>query len=156
MTPDEERRFKVVASVALAGAGALTLWALSGTLTVDRFAVVLTVVTAAVPVAYFVFLFSSREVTAEERKGLFAYVWLFLAAAIFWLVYDQAGSALLLFAKNDTDLDVLGFTIPPGWVGNINSLVIILVAPSSRRCSSRRAPGSARRSSSRSAWCSSG
>ncbi|TQS29677.1 peptide MFS transporter [Microbispora sp. KK1-11] len=130
LTPDEERRFKVVAGVSLtAGAGALALWALSGTLTVDRFALVLTVVTAAVPVAYFAFLFSSREVTEEERTGLFAYVWLFLAAAIFWLVYDQAGSALLLFAKNDTDLNVLGFTIPPGWVGNVNSLAIIIVAP---------------------------
>ncbi|MEN3537226.1 oligopeptide:H+ symporter [Microbispora sp. ZYX-F-249] len=130
LTPEEQRRFKLVAGVGLsAGTAALALWALSGTLTVDRFALVLTVVTAAVPIAYFAFLFSSREITAEERTGLFAYVWLFLAAAIFWLVYDQAGSALLLFAKHDTDLDVFGFSIPPGWVGNVNSLAIILVAP---------------------------
>lgn len=130
LTPEEARRFKLVAGVASAvAAGALTLWALSGTLTVDRFALVLTIVTAAVPVAYFVFLFSSREVTADERTGLRAFVWLFLGAAIFWLVYDQAGSALLLFAKHDTNLDVFGFTIPPGWVGNINSIAIVVLAP---------------------------
>ncbi|WP_182874510.1 peptide MFS transporter [Microbispora sp. H10670] len=130
LTPAEEHRFKVVAGLCLAvAAGGLALWAVSGTLTVDRFALVLTVVTAAVPIAYFAFLFSSHEVTAEERRGLFAYVWLFLAAAIFWLVYDQAGSSLLLFAKKDTNLDVFGFTIPPGWVGNINSLAIIALAP---------------------------
>ncbi|MBP2703608.1 MFS transporter [Microbispora sp. RL4-1S] len=131
LTPEEERRFRSVLALSVAGlAAALALWAISGTLTVDRFSLALTVVTAAVPVAYFVFLFrGSHEITDEERTRLTAYVWLFAAAAIFWLVYDQAGSALLLFAKNDTDLRVFGYVIPPGWVANINSIAIVLFAP---------------------------
>ncbi|GAA0374944.1 MFS transporter [Microbispora corallina] len=131
LTPEEERRFKRVAGWGLGAlAAGLALWALSGTFTVDRFALALTVVTAAVPLAYFVFLFrGSHEITPEERTRLVAYVWLFLAAALFWLIYDQAGSALLLFAKKNTDLDILGYTIPPGWVANSNSIAIVVLAP---------------------------
>jgi POT family proton-dependent oligopeptide transporter len=131
LTPQEERHFKLVLVVSLVVlAVALALWARSGTFTIDRFALALTVVTAAVPVAYFVFLFAgTHDITPEERTRLGAYVWLFLAAAVFWLVYDQAGSALLLFAQNNTDLRVFGFTMPAGWVSNINSIAIVVLAP---------------------------
>ncbi|WP_055482120.1 peptide MFS transporter [Sphaerimonospora mesophila] len=131
LTPQERRRFTTLFGLGLATVTMVfALWSWIGGLTVARFALVLAVVTAAVPVAYFTFLFAGcREVTPEERTRLRAYVWLFLAASIFWLIYDHSGSALLLFAKNQTDLHIFGVDIPPGWVSNVNSIVIVLFAP---------------------------
>lgn len=135
LTPAERRRFTAVALTGTAvTAAALGLWALSGTFTIERFTLALAVVTALVPLAYFAFLlFGSHEITPPERTGLYAYLWLFLAAAVFWMIYDQAGSALLLFAKEHTRLHILGFDVPPSWVANVNSLTIILLAPAFAR-----------------------
>ncbi|GAA5049487.1 POT family proton-dependent oligopeptide transporter [Thermocatellispora tengchongensis] len=131
LTPRERARFRLTLGIAVPGVAlALTLWALSGTFTIDRFTLVLALATAAVPLAYFLFLFNgSHEITPEERTRLRAYVWLFLGAAVFWMIYDQAGGALTLFAQNNTDLDVMGFSVPPGWINNVNSLAIIILAP---------------------------
>ncbi|WP_245647105.1 peptide MFS transporter [Microtetraspora niveoalba] len=131
LTPEERARFlRVAVPSGLAAAAALGLWAATGGLTLDRFTIVLTVLSAAVPAAYFAFLFTgSHEITPEERTRLTAYVWLFVAAAVFWMIYDQAGGALTLFAQQRTDLNVLGFDVPPGWVSNVNSIAIIILAP---------------------------
>jgi proton-dependent oligopeptide transporter, POT family len=130
LTPAERRRFRTILTISLPSvAAALILWGLSGSFTIDRFSLVLAVATAAVPVIYFAFLFRSHEVTPQERTRLSAYVWLFLGAAVFWFIYDQSGSALTLFAQNNTQLDVMGFHVPPGWINNVNSLAIIFLAP---------------------------
>ncbi|WP_433423197.1 peptide MFS transporter [Microtetraspora malaysiensis] len=131
LTPEERARFvRVALPSGCAAVAAMVLWAITGTLNLDRFTIVLTVVSAAVPAAYFAFLFlGSHEITPRERTRLVAYLWLFIAAAIFWMIYDQAGGALTLFAQHQTDLNVLGFEIPAGWVSNVNSLVIIILAP---------------------------
>ncbi|MCC5576075.1 peptide MFS transporter [Microtetraspora sp. AC03309] len=131
LTPEERARFtRIALPTAVAAVTAMALWAASGTLTLDRFTIVLTVLSAVVPAAYFVFLFAgTHEITPEERTRLTAYVWLFAAAAIFWMIYDQAGGALTLFAQERTDLNILGFDVPPGWVSNVNSVAIIILAP---------------------------
>ncbi|GAA4573088.1 peptide MFS transporter [Planotetraspora kaengkrachanensis] len=130
LTPEERRRFRAILSISLPSVAALlALWGISGTFTIDRFSLVLAIGTALVPVIYFIFLFRSREITPDERTRLSAYVWLFLGAAVFWFIYDQSGSALTLFAQNNTQLDVMGFHVPPGWINNVNSLAIIFLAP---------------------------
>ena len=40
-----------------------------------------------------------------------AYIWLFIAAAIFWMIYDLAPTVLLFFAENRTDLSLFGIPI---------------------------------------------
>ena len=46
---------------------------------------------------------SSADWTPEERKRLYVIGVLFLAAALFWSVFEQAGSTLNLFADRNTD-----------------------------------------------------
>ncbi|MFI6316005.1 peptide MFS transporter [Nonomuraea sp. NPDC050556] len=130
LTPEESSRFKkATIGGAVAVVVVLAVWGWSGTFTLDRFTLAFTIVCAVVPIAYFAFLFRSSEVTPQERVKLRAYVWLFLAAAIFWMIYDQAGSALTLFAKDSTDLTVFGISIDPGQVSNVNSVAIIALSP---------------------------
>ena len=82
-----------------------------------------------VTVAFFGWLFMSRSWTSAERKRLFAIGVLFLAAALFWSVFEQAGSTLNLFADRNTRTEFLGWPFPSSWFQSLNSLYIIALAP---------------------------
>ncbi len=82
-----------------------------------------------VTVAFFGWLFMSPAWTPEERKRLYAIGVLFLAAALFWSVFEQAGSTLNLFADRNTRTELLGRPFPSSWFQSLNSLYIIALAP---------------------------
>jgi POT family proton-dependent oligopeptide transporter len=54
---------------------------------------------------------------------------LFVACAIFWAGYEQAGASFNLFAGRYTDRDVFGWMMPAGVLQAVNPLMIILFAP---------------------------
>jgi POT family proton-dependent oligopeptide transporter len=80
-------------------------------------------------VAFFGWLFFGGDWTPEERKRLYAIGIFFLAAALFWSVFEQAGSTLNLFADRDTRTELLGWDFPSSWFQSLNSLYIIALAP---------------------------
>jgi POT family proton-dependent oligopeptide transporter len=82
-----------------------------------------------VTVAFFGWLFLTPGWTPEERKHLYAIAVLFLAAALFWSVFEQAGSTLNLFADRDTRTTFLGWGYPSSWFQSVNSLFIWVFAP---------------------------
>jgi POT family proton-dependent oligopeptide transporter len=83
----------------------------------------------AVTVVFFGWLFLSPAWTPEERKRLYVIGLLFLAAAIFWSLFEQAGSTLNLFADRDTRTSVLGWGFPSSWFQSMNSLFVWVFAP---------------------------
>jgi POT family proton-dependent oligopeptide transporter len=83
----------------------------------------------ALTVGVFGWLLSSAGWTPRERKRFIAIGVLFLAAAMFWSAYEQAGSTLTLFADRGTDNRVLGHPYPSSWFQSLNSLFVILLAP---------------------------
>ncbi|WP_248961509.1 peptide MFS transporter [Sphaerisporangium perillae] len=131
LTPEERRHFGLIAAIGLGGAAvAIALWALSGTLTVDRFTVALTVLTVLVPVGYFAYiLLGSHNLTSEERSKMKAYIWLFVAAAIFWMIYDLAPTVLNEFAASKTDLKLFGHPITAATTQSFNPLLIMIFVP---------------------------
>ena len=80
-------------------------------------------------VIFFGWLFTSGNWTPDERKRLYVIGVLFLAAALFWSVFEQAGSTLNLFADRNTHNVVLGYNYPSSWFQSLNSLFIIALAP---------------------------
>ena len=80
-------------------------------------------------VAFFGWLFLSPGWTARERKQLYVVGILFLAAALFWSEFEQAGSTLNLFADRDTQNSVLGWEFPSSYYQSLNSLFVIALAP---------------------------
>ncbi|MGH9672132.1 MAG: peptide MFS transporter, partial [Bryobacteraceae bacterium] len=64
-----------------------------------------------------------------ERKRLFIILVLFLAASLFWSVFEQAGSTLNLFAQRSTETRLLGVDFPSSWLQSVNSLFLISLAP---------------------------
>ncbi len=81
------------------------------------------------PVAYFVVMYRSPEVTDAERPRVLAYIPLFVAAMLFWMIFEQAATTLAAFAANRTELSFFGVTISPEFFQSINPLSIILLAP---------------------------
>ncbi|MEJ2564845.1 MAG: peptide MFS transporter [Gammaproteobacteria bacterium] len=78
---------------------------------------------------FFVWLFAARAWTPTERKQLIAIAVLFGAAAVFWSLFEQAGSTLNLFAQRSTRNVLLGVSFPASWWQSLNSLYIILLVP---------------------------
>jgi POT family proton-dependent oligopeptide transporter len=83
-----------------------------------------------ITVVFFASLFMDRSWTREERSRLWVIFLFFLAAAIFWSVFEQAGSTLNLFADRSTrnELPLYG-PFPSSWFQSLNALFIIIFAP---------------------------
>jgi POT family proton-dependent oligopeptide transporter len=80
-------------------------------------------------VGFFGWLFFGGDWTREERNRLYAIGVLFLAATLFWSVFEQAGSTLNLFADRNTRNELLGWPFPSSWFQSLNSLFIFALAP---------------------------
>jgi POT family proton-dependent oligopeptide transporter len=80
-------------------------------------------------VGFFGWLFFSPGWTPSERKRLYVIGVLFLAAALFWSVFEQAGSTLNLFADRSTDNRMFSLPFPSSWFQSLNSLFLIILAP---------------------------
>jgi POT family proton-dependent oligopeptide transporter len=81
---------------------------------------------AAVVFAWMIF---SRGWTLEERKRSAAILVLFIASALFWASFEQAGSSLNLFAERSTDRMVLGWEFPAGWFQFVQPIFVVALAP---------------------------
>jgi proton-dependent oligopeptide transporter, POT family len=90
-----------------------------------------TVVIVGMAVLFFGYLFIAAKLTAEERRHASVLVVLFLASALFWSGYEQAGSSLNLFAERYTDrwVGAVNFVIPAGWFQSLNPAFVIMFAP---------------------------
>jgi len=80
-------------------------------------------------VVFFGWLLTSGDYTRAERKRLVVVAVLFLASALFWSVFEQAGSTLNLFADRNTDTSLFGLPFPSSWFQSLNSFFIFALAP---------------------------
>ncbi|HLJ17903.1 MAG TPA: peptide MFS transporter [Bryobacteraceae bacterium] len=87
------------------------------------------VILVALVAAVFGWLLFGGEWTPVERKRFLATFVLFVASALFWSAFEQAGSTLSLFAERSTDKHIFGFSYPASWFQSLNSLFIIAFAP---------------------------
>jgi POT family proton-dependent oligopeptide transporter len=80
-------------------------------------------------VAFFGWLFFAGDWTPAERRRLYVIGVLFFASALFWSVFEQAGSTLNLFADRNTRTEVFGLAFPSSWFQSVNSFFIFTLAP---------------------------
>jgi POT family proton-dependent oligopeptide transporter len=71
--------------------------------------------------------FATRP-TAEQRR-IAAILVFFLAAMIFWAIFEQAGLSIALFADQLTRNEFAGWPFPSAWYLALNSLFVIMLAP---------------------------
>jgi POT family proton-dependent oligopeptide transporter len=78
---------------------------------------------------FFGWLFFGGDWTRQERNRLYAIAIFFLAAALFWSLFEQAGSTLNLFADRSTRTSVFGWTFPSSYFQSMNSMFVWSLAP---------------------------
>jgi proton-dependent oligopeptide transporter, POT family len=109
----------LVAGLGLAGVFKVTATGLSKSLGLMLLVIV---------IATFSWLFRMKGWTALERKRLAAVLIFFFASALFWTLFEQAGSTLNLFAELNTNRSLFG-GFPAGWFQSEEPLFVILLAP---------------------------
>ena len=80
-------------------------------------------------VFYFLYLGFFAGLSLEERKRVVVMFVLFVACAMFWAGFEQAGASLNLFADRHTELNVFGWEMSAGTLQTVNPSFIIIFAP---------------------------
>jgi POT family proton-dependent oligopeptide transporter len=80
-------------------------------------------------VVYFVAVFLGCGLSKVEQKRVAAILVLFVASALFWAGFEQAGSSFNLFAERFTVRQLGGFVVPAAWFQALGPIFIILFAP---------------------------
>jgi POT family proton-dependent oligopeptide transporter len=84
----------------------------------------------AISVAVFSWLLLGGGWSQEERKRSAAILVLFVASALFWASFEQAGSTLSLFAERNTDRHLpFGFLFPASWFQFVQPIFVVALAP---------------------------
>lgn len=81
------------------------------------------------PIAAFAVMYRSPKVTRPERLRLTAYVPLFIAAMLFWMIFEQAATTMTVFAATRTELSLFGIALQPENFQSVNPLSIIILSP---------------------------
>jgi POT family proton-dependent oligopeptide transporter len=127
-----QRRLLRIGLAATIG-GAVLLWLLSTAgivrITAQGVSNALGVVLLVTTVAFFAWMFFAAQWTPEERKRLVVVLVLFVAAIIFWSVFEQAGSTLNLFAQRDTKTEAFGIAFPPSWLQSVAPFLLVVLSP---------------------------
>ncbi len=134
-SPEADRRQK--RNAAAGAVAALAVFAVVGALagfgtielTAQTISNALGVVLLAVTISVFSWLLLGKGWSPVERKRSAAILVLFLASAVFWAAFEQAGSSLNLFAERNTNRDAFGFLFPASWFQFVQPLFIIALAP---------------------------
>jgi POT family proton-dependent oligopeptide transporter len=74
-----------------------------------------------------VLFFASRP--SDESRRIAAILVFFIAAQVFWAIFEQAGSSISLFADRLTDNRIFGREFPSAWWQSVNSAWVIILAP---------------------------
>jgi POT family proton-dependent oligopeptide transporter len=123
--PAKIRSFSIIA----AGLVLIAVLLLTGVITVDNLATVVTWVVVAASIAYFAIILSSRKITSVERSRVFAFIPLFVVSFGFWSLFQQQFTVLPIYADTRVDLDGLGFHIPPAAFNSVEPAFVIVLAP---------------------------
>jgi POT family proton-dependent oligopeptide transporter len=118
--------------LAIAGVVAVLYWLnASGifTFTLQQAAAATGVLIFGLVVVYFAQALLFGGFTTAEQKRLVVIFFLFIGAALFWSGFEQAGSALNLFAADYTDRIIFGWEAPASWLQAVNPIFIIIFAP---------------------------
>ncbi|MFJ1978963.1 oligopeptide:H+ symporter [Streptomyces albogriseolus] len=101
----------------------------SGHYTLNWILVPLTLLGVIIPVMVLARIKRDKDLDRAEQSKMSAYIWFFVAAAIFWMIYDQGGSTLSIFADSSAENSVLGWDFPVSWYQSVNPVLIMALAP---------------------------
>ncbi|MFD7906072.1 peptide MFS transporter [Kitasatospora sp. NPDC059747] len=127
----QERSKLLATAAAVAGVVALfyTGVVMAGAFTLEWALLPLSLAGLLIPVGVLVRIKRDKELSDTEQARMNGYIWFFVAAAVFWMIYDQGGSTLATFAEGKSANTLLGFGFPSTWFQSLNPLFVLALAP---------------------------
>lgn len=107
----------------------IAIMAMVGQLNIDNIITLITILAIAIPVYYFVLMLRSPKVSKVERSRVWAYIPLFIAAAIFWGIEESGSVVLALFAEQRTVLHIGGWHFAAANFQTLNPVFIMILTP---------------------------
>ncbi|ROQ24718.1 POT family proton-dependent oligopeptide transporter [Streptomyces sp. PanSC19] len=101
----------------------------AGVYTLNWALVPITLAGLIIPIAVIVRIKRDKDLTQTEQSKVSGYIWFFVAAAVFWMIYDQGGSTLSLFADSKTADHIGPLSFPATWFQSLNPLFVMALAP---------------------------
>ncbi|MBB4894828.1 POT family proton-dependent oligopeptide transporter [Streptomyces olivoverticillatus] len=101
----------------------------TGHFTLNWALVPITIAGLIIPISVLVRIKRDKELSASEQTRVSGYIWFFVAAAVFWMIFDQAGSTMSTFAEKKTADNVFGINFPSTWFQSVNPLWVMALAP---------------------------
>ena len=143
LTPDHHRattrRDWTLVSVALGALALVVALALAGVLVINplKLGKVTAWLILAMAVGYFTWAFAFAGLASTEKKRVVVIAILFLASAMFWSGFEQAGSSLNLFGERHTQRIIpegtagltTAYEVPASWFQSLNAIFVIILAP---------------------------
>jgi POT family proton-dependent oligopeptide transporter len=127
----QKRTGAIAAVLVLAALGGLAVLGSTGTLAIDATTISngLGWVLVVISLGAFYWMIFGKGWSVDERKRAVAILVLFIASAIFWASFEQAGSSLNLFAERNTNRIAFGQQFPASWFQSVQPLFVISLAP---------------------------
>lgn len=107
---------------------ALLVLTLTGVITAARLDYIVTGIVAVATIAYFTLMLTSPKVERIERRRVLAFLPMWVASAVFWAIFQQSFTVMLIYTDERLNRTVLGYEIPPGTVQAIQPLFVVLLA----------------------------
>jgi POT family proton-dependent oligopeptide transporter len=79
-----------------------------------------------VPIAAIAWFALKSDLDSKRIAAVFVF---FIAAMIFWAIFEQAGLTMALFADQLTRSEIAGLPFPSAWFQSLNPLFVIALAP---------------------------
>lgn len=124
-SPGDRRKLLYGVAAVLLAAGLVAILAVPIQQVADGFALLL----LAAVVVTFAGLLLSKDFNREEKKRIQVILVLFVGSALFFSIFEQAGSTLNLFADRSTNNRVFGISFPSSYFQSLNSIFIYVLAP---------------------------
>jgi proton-dependent oligopeptide transporter, POT family len=74
-------------------------------------------------------IITDKSLSKIEKDRLWVIILIMIFVIFFWMCFEQAGASLTFFAKEQTDREIFGWTMPASYFQSFNAGFIILLAP---------------------------
>ncbi|MCM6777154.1 oligopeptide:H+ symporter [Nocardia sp. CDC159] len=101
----------------------------TGLITLANLKWVATGVIAIASIIYFVVILTHPKVTPIERTRVRAFIPLFAANAVFWSLFQQIFTVLVVYSDERMDWSIFGWTAPSSWIASEEPIWIITLSP---------------------------
>lgn len=76
-----------------------------------------------------IFIITDRGLTTHEKKHIGVIYIIAVFVIFFWSAFEQAGSSLTIFAKDNVNRNIMGGEFKVTWFQSINPIVVVCFAP---------------------------